>query len=241
MIKFLYILYQYLIALPVYLVLTLFTALVTIVAMPWRNANWVHIVQQLWARSFCWLLFLPVEVDGSENIVQGQSYVFVSNHQGTPDVFVIYGWLPVIFKWIMKQELRKVPFIGAACAAAGHIYLDRRSRAAAKHSIAAAEKVLKDGICVVIFPEGTRSLTGEVGRFKRGAFSIASDLNLPIVPVSLSGCYDVMPKKRFYARWHPIRMHIGKPIDISSYAQEERDEVIQIVRDSVIAGMQRNN
>lgn len=238
MTKIIYIVYQYLIALPIYLILTLFTALVTIVAMPWRNAAWVHAVQQFWARSFCWLLFLPVTVDGLENITPGQSYVFVSNHQGTPDVFVIYGWLPVIFKWIMKQELRKVPFVGAACAAAGHIYLDRRSRAAAKHSIAAAEHILKDGVCVVIFPEGTRSLTGEVGRFKRGAFSIASDLNLPVIPISLTGCYEVMPKNRFYALWHPIRMHVGKPIDISVYPQEERDEAIRIVREAVVAGME---
>ncbi|MCM1034271.1 MAG: 1-acyl-sn-glycerol-3-phosphate acyltransferase [Paludibacter sp.] len=235
--KVLYIIYQYLIALPIYLVLTLFTALVTIIAMPWRNAAWVHAVQQFWARSFCWLLLLPVEVEGLENITPGQSYVFVSNHQGTPDVFVIYGWLPVIFKWIMKQELRKVPFIGAACAAAGHIYLDRRSRAAAKHSIEQAEHILKDGICVVIFPEGTRSLTGEVGRFKRGAFSIASDLKLPVIPISLSGCYEVMPKKRFYAKWHPIKMRIGKPMDVSIYAPEERDEAIRVVREAVIAGM----
>ncbi len=238
MVQVLYIIYQYLIALPIFIVLTILTAVVTMAAIPWKNAEWLHKLQQFWARSFCRLLFLPVEVEGLENIQPKTSYVFVSNHQSMTDVFVIYGWLPVIFKWIMKKELRKVPLVGAACKAAGHIYIDRSNKMASMRSIAEAERIVKDGVCVVIFPEGTRTLTGEVGRFKRGAFSIATDLHLPIVPISLSGCYEVMPRTRFYAKWHRVKMTVGKPIDVSVYPEEDRNVLIEEVRQRVIENIQ---
>ena len=238
MLQVLYIIYQYLIALPIFIVLTILTAVVTMAAIPWKNAEWLHKLQQFWARSFCRLLFLPVEVEGLENIQPKTSYVFVSNHQSMTDVFVIYGWLPVIFKWIMKKELRKVPLVGAACKAAGHIYIDRSNKMASMRSIAEAERIVTDGVCVVIFPEGTRTLTGEVGRFKRGAFSIATDLHLPIVPISLSGCYEVMPRTRFYAKWHRVKMTVGKPIDVSAYPEEDRNVLIEDVRQIVANNIQ---
>lgn len=237
MAKFFYIIYQYLIALPIFIFFTICTALITILSIPWKNAEWLHKIQQLWARSFCRLLFLPIEVTGLEHIEPNKSYVFVSNHQSMVDVFLIYGWLPVIFKWIMKKELRKVPLVGAACKAAGHIYIDRSSKVSSKRSLEEAEHILRDGVCVVIFPEGTRTRTGAVGRFKRGAFSIASDLHLPIVPISLSGCYEVMPRTRFYAKRHAIKMTVGEPIDISSYSEENRDELIEEVRQKVLDGI----
>lgn len=237
MVQILYILYQYLIALPIFLVITIFTALFTLVMVHWKNAEFVHKVQQFWARSFCRLLFLPITVEGTENIKPGQSYVFVSNHQSIVDVFLIYGWLPVIYKWIMKQELRKVPLVGAACKAAGHIFIDRRNKMASQRSLQEAEHILKDGVCVVIFPEGTRTPNGEMGRFKRGAFSIAMDLKLPVIPISLSGCYQIMPKTRFYARWGRVKMKIGQPIDLTSFTPEQRDEAIELVRNQVIAGL----
>ena len=125
MLRFFYRLYQYCIAIPLLLLFTIFTAVFTVICCPWRNSEFVHRVQMFWSRSFCYLLFIPVTIDGVENIREGQSYVFVSNHQSMYDVFVIYGWLPVIFKWLMKAELRKVPFVGIACKAAGHIFVDR--------------------------------------------------------------------------------------------------------------------
>ncbi len=231
--KYLYIIYQYLIAIPLFLVLTVITAVGTVLTIPWKNSEAVHRFQQFWACSFCRLLFIRVEVTGLENIQKGQSYVFVANHQSMADVFTIYGWLPVIFKWIMKQELRKVPFVGAGCKAAGHIFIDRSSRTAAKNSIEKAKDVLQNGICVVIFPEGTRTKTGQVGRFKRGAFAIAGDLHLPIIPISLTGCYDVWPRGRAYATYGTIHMHVSTPMT----AEEYNDEFIEQVRQAVISGM----
>ncbi len=234
MLKPFYILYQYLIAWPLLAVLTIFTAVFTICTVPWKNAEFVHKVQQFWSRSFFWLMFLPVSVDGTEHIQPGQSYVFVANHQSMFDVWLVYGWLPVIFKWLMKAELRKVPFVGIGCKAAGHIFVDRRNAKAAMESLKEVEKQLTNGVCTVIFPEGTRSLNGEVGRFKRGAFQIAWDLGLPVIPLSLDGCFEVMPKGQPFVNRHPVHMHIGEPIDLKQFA--DANEAIDFVRNAVISG-----
>lgn len=232
-----YILYQYLIAWPLLAVLTIFTAVFTVCTVPWKNAEFVHKVQQFWSRSFFRLMFLPVSVDGTEHIQPGQSYVFVANHQSMFDVWLVYGWLPVIFKWLMKAELRKVPFVGIGCKAAGHIFIDRRNAMAAMESLKEVEKQLKNGVCTVIFPEGTRSLNGEVGRFKRGAFQIAWDLGLPVIPLSLDGCFEVMPKGKPFVNRHPVHMHIGEPIDLKQFA--DANEAIDFVRNAVISGRRK--
>lgn len=228
----LYGLYQYIIVWPIMVVLTLFTAVFTMLFVPFRNAEFVHKVQQFWSRSFYRLMFLPVTVEGLEHIQQGQSYVFVSNHQSMFDVWLIYGWLPVIFKWLMKAELRKVPFVGTACKAAGHIFVDRRNPKAAMESMEEVKKQLKDGVCTVIFPEGTRTKDGQVGRFKRGAFQIALDLQLPVVPISLSGCYNVLPKGKPFVYRRPVRMYVGEPIDITQF--ENNNDAIEFVRGKAI-------
>lgn len=229
---FFYGLYQYIIVWPIMVVLTLFTAVFTLIFVPFRNAEFVHRVQQFWSRSFYRLMFLPVTVEGLEHIQPGQSYVFVSNHQSMFDVWLIYGWLPVIFKWLMKAELRKVPFVGIACKAAGHIFVDRKNPKAAMESMENIKKQLKDGVCTVIFPEGTRTKDGQVGRFKRGAFQIALDLKLPIIPISLSGCYDVLPKGKPFVYRRPVRMYVGEPIDITQF--ENNNDAIDFVRNKVI-------
>ena len=228
--KYIYIVYQIMVALPILIVVTILTALITIVALPWSNAEWLHKVQMFWARCFCWLMFIPVEVEGVDNIQKGQSYVFVANHQSAYDIFVIYGWLPVIFKWLMKQELRKIPLVGTACAAAGHVFINRSNPQASMESLQKIEKTLTNGVSTVIFPEGTRSHDGQIGRFKRGAFQIAMDLKLPIIPISLSGCYEVMNRYAWYITWHPIKMKIGKPIYF------ENNEFIEKVRQAVVEG-----
>ena len=216
--KILYIIYQYLIGFPLIVVVTLFTALLTIICFPWRNGKLPRTVQVFWSRSVLWLLLVPIKVTGCENVDSNQSYVFVANHQSFLDVFAVYGWLPNNFKWLMKKELRKIPFVGTACAVAGHIFVDRSNPRAAMESLTYIKAQLHDGISTVIFPEGTRTKTGEMGRFKQGAFKIAMDMNLPVVPISLSGFFDAMPRNKFYVKpFSRVALHIGKPIDISQF------------------------
>ena len=244
--KYLYIIYQYLIAIPLILVITLFTALVTVICFPWKNGAFPHAVQVFWSRSIIRLLLVPIKVTGQKNIRKGQSYVFVSNHQSFLDVFAIYGWLPANFKWLMKNELRRVPLVGFACKVAGHIFVDRANPVAALRSIKEIEAELQNGVSTVIFPEGTRTKTGEMGRFKRGAFQVALDLHLPIIPISLTGFYDAMPRDTYYVRPRAhLCMHIGKPIDLSDFidpmtSQIDPNAAMAHVRELVQEGMKQS-
>lgn len=234
--KYIYYAYQYLVAWPLFVLFTFLTALTTIVWAAAPNSRFIHGVQALWSRSFFYLMFLPVRLTGSEHLQEGQSYVFVSNHQSFSDVFLVYGWLPVVFKFLMKQELRKIPFVGLACQICGHIFVDRRNLRQAGASLKMVEQRLQNGVCTVIYPEGTRSLTGEVQPFKRGAFQVALHLGLPVVPLSVTGCYECMPKGAKVINRHPVHLHIGKPMDLSMYSDE--NVAIDAVRKAVIEGMQ---
>ena len=234
--KILYILYQYLIGFPLVIVVTLFTAIFTIVCFPWKNGKAPRAVQVFWSRSVLWLLLVPITVTGRENVDPKQSYVFVANHQSFLDVFAVYGWLPNNFKWLMKKELRKIPFVGTACAVAGHIFVDRSNPRAALQSIEYIKAELVDGISTVIFPEGTRTKTGQMGRFKQGAFKIAMDLNLPVVPISLSGFHQAMPSGSYFINPHArVHLHIGKPVDLSQF--EDINQAMTYLRDCVEEGI----
>ncbi|MBO4621513.1 MAG: 1-acyl-sn-glycerol-3-phosphate acyltransferase [Paludibacteraceae bacterium] len=233
-------LWQWLIAYPILFVATLLCAIFTILLVHWKDSAFVHGFQQLWSRLFFWLFFMNPEVEGEENLQKGQSYVFVGNHTSMYDAWLVYGWLPVVFKWIMKASIRKIPFVGTACKAAGHIFIQRGASKQAMQSLEEAKSRLQNGVCVVIFPEGTRSLDGNVAKFKRGAFQIAFDMQLPVVPLSLSGVYDVLPKDKVLV--HParkVKLKIGKPIDLSRYAEDEHQQAIEDVRELVIAGIEK--
>ena len=230
--KPLYIIYQYLIAFPLIIVVTLFTAIFTILCFPWKNGKAPRAVQVFWSRSVLWLLLIPIKVTGKENVDPNQSYVFVANHQSFLDVFAVYGWLPNNFKWLMKKEIRKVPFVGTACAVAGHIFVDRSNPRAALQSMDHIKKELVDGISTVIFPEGTRTKTGEMGRFKQGAFKIAMDMGLPVVPLSLGGFFKAMPSGQAFANPRArVSLHIGKPIDISQF--NDINEAMEYLRNEI--------
>ena len=234
--KILYILYQYLIGFPLVIVATIFTAIFTIVCFPWKNGKAPRTVQVLWARSLLWFLIVPIKVTGRENVDPTQSYVFVSNHQSFLDAFAVYGWLPNNFKWLMKKEIRKVPFVGTACKVAGHIFVDRSNPRAALQSMEHIKAELVDGISTVIFPEGTRTKTGEIGRFKQGAFKIAMDLNLPVVPITLKGFHQAMPARQLFVNPKAdTALHIGQPIDLSQFA--DINEAMTYVREKVEEGL----
>lgn len=234
--KILYILYQYLIGFPLVVVATIFTTLFTIICFPWKNGKAPRTVQVLWSRSVLWFLLVPIKVTGREHVNPKQSYVFVANHQSFLDVFAVYGWLPNNFKWLMKKEIRKVPFVGTACKVAGHIFVDRSNPRAALQSMEHIKGELVDGISTVIFPEGTRTKTGEMGRFKQGAFKIAMDLNLPVVPLSLKGFHHAMPARQLFVNPKAsTALHIGEPIDLSQFA--DINEAMAYVREKVEEGL----
>ncbi len=207
-----YRIYQILIAAPLLLVTTILAALVTIlltsVGIKWGAyypAHW-------WARLFCWLNLVSVTVKGHENVDRCTSYVFVANHQGAFDIFAIYGFLGHDFKWMMKKSLRSIPLVGYSCYRAGHIFVDRTSPAAVRHTMETAERSLRGGSSLVVFPEGARSKDGHMHPFKKGAYQLALEFKLPLVPVSIDGAYDVMPRSSKLPVWGNITLTIHRPL-----------------------------
>lgn len=231
-----YNIYFNLVVLPIALVLTIITALVTFINLVLPKSKFVHWVQEAWSRSFFRLLLIPVRVEGLEHIEPGKSYVFVCNHQSMFDVWLVFGWLPVIFKWMMKKEIRRIPLVGVALQAAGHIFVDRSNPREAIKSMSKVEEALRGGACTVIFPEGTRTKTGKMGSFKRGAFQIAIDLGLPVIPISISGCWNVMKPGQWWVNRCPVKMYVGKPIEMPANLDREGQlKMIEHVHDLVEA------
>jgi 1-acyl-sn-glycerol-3-phosphate acyltransferase len=192
-----------------------------------------------WARLNSCLTPMLVRVHGRAHIDPQQSYVLVANHQSHYDVFVLYGWLGIDFKWVMKQELRKVPALGFACEKIGHIYIDRSNRQAALASIEAAKDRIVNGTSVLFFAEGTRSRDGQLGRFKKGAFRMALDLGLPILPLTLSGTRKVLPpatRDLFPGR---VSMTIHEPIATGTLTEMDIPDLMDTVRDTIASALPR--
>lgn len=209
----LYRIYQFLVMAPILLVATLLTATFTIIgSMLGLGRTWGYYLPRLWARLFCMLTFVKVTVKGRENVEKGRSYVFVANHQGAYDIFSIYGYLNHNFRWMMKKSLEKIPFVGYSCRVSGQIYVDNSSPSAIRATMRAAEKQLAQGMSVVVFPEGARTFTGKMGRFKRGAFTLATEFGLPVVPITIDGAFKVMPRTALLPRPGHIILTIHKPI-----------------------------
>lgn len=225
----LYIIYQVCVALPIMLAATLIAALFTIVGSLFNSRFWGYWPGMIWGRLFYRIFLIPVHIEGEEHIHKGESYVIAANHQSYWDAFLIYGFMGVPFKWIMKSELMKIPFVGWACYMAGHIFIDRSSRVKSMESIQKAETRIKDGMSVVIFPEGTRTHNGRMSRFKRGAFLISQELTLPILPVTIDGNYRVMSRHAWFVTWNPVRMTIHEPVmpvECNGLTEQERAQVM---------------
>ena len=213
--KYIYRIYQLCIAVPVILVGTIVTALSVTIGCAIGNGHfWGYYPGKWWARLIIRMMLLPVHVEGRENLEPGRSYVFVANHQGAFDIFLIYGFLNRNFKWMMKRQLRNIPLVGKACEASHQIFVDKRGPAKIRETYDAARATLRGGMSVVVFPEGARTFTGHMGVFKRGAFMLADELQLAVVPLTINGSFDVMPRMRDlrWVLWHPLSLTIHKPI-----------------------------
>ncbi len=188
-----------------------------------------------WARSLTWGSWVRVRVEGREHLAPNQSYVMLSNHQGAYDILALYGFLGREFRWVMKEELRKVPFLGWGCAAIGHIFVDRGNSARAIASLDAAKSHLTGGVSVLLFPEGTRSDDGRLLPFKKGGFAIARQLDLPILPVSITGSNRILPKACLFPRPGTVRVRFHEAIVPS--AVPDTAKLIERVRAAIESGL----
>ncbi len=183
--------YKWLIFTPLMLVNSVLFATLATVFSIFVSPYMGSMMGKTWAKVTCWLTPVRVKLIGKDNVEEKKSYVIVANHQTGFDIFLLYAYLPLDFRWMMKKELRKVPFIGLASEKVGHIFLDRSSPRAALESLQEAKLKLVDGTSVLIFPEGTRSRSSEMRNFKKGAFKLALDLELDILPITIQNSYKI--------------------------------------------------
>ena len=228
MIRIIYEIYKWLIAFPLIFITTILITLSTgIGSRVFGSKFWGYYPPHFWGKLWCWLFFVKVKVNKEAEIDPSTSYVFVANHQGAYDIFSIFGFLNHNFRWMMKKSITKIPLIGMACKYSEQIFVDRSSAMAMARSIIEAKKRLRNGMSIVVFPEGTRTLDGKMSAFKKGAFKLAMDFKLPIVPLTIDGSFNILPRTSIVnIKYGKIILTIHKPIYPSKGA-EDMDSVMK--------------
>lgn len=230
--------YEWLIFIPFFFINTIIFGILAVVFSVLFNARiGSYIGGVIWSRVNAFAIPMIPRIKGRSNIAKNQSYIVISNHQSHFDVFLIYGWIGLDIKFIMKTELKKIPGLGMGSEKVGHIFLDRSNSRAAVESLAIAKKRLVNGTSVVFFPEGTRSLTGKVGNFKRGGFKLALELGLPILPVTVINTRKVLPANSLDLNPGFVELIIHKPVCIDGYTDENMGELIQNVKEIISSAL----
>ena len=172
-------------------------------------------------------------VRGREHIPKDRAVVFCSNHESNVDPPVLFQALHKRLHVLFKAELTKLPILGPVMVAGGFIPVERDRREASMASIERAAESIRSGNSFLIFPEGTRSRTSELLPFKKGGFIMAIKAQAPIVPVAVSGGRAAMQKGSWFVRPVMVDVMIGEPVETSGFALDDRDQLIDIVRERI--------
>lgn len=231
-------LYQWFVFTPLFVVLTILTTSTIIIFAPiFGNKFWGYYPAKWWGRFTCWLALCQVRSSGHENLEKDTSYVFIANHQGAFDIFLTYGFLNKNIKWVQKASLRKIFFVGKASEIAGHVFVDNSSIISRRNTISHAKKEIVGGISMMMFPEGARSKSGKLLPFRRGAYKIAMDMKLPIVPITINGPYDVMKATSFKLTPGKLELIIHKPIATENLESKDLRPLMDKTREIIYSDL----
>ncbi|MBZ4423120.1 1-acyl-sn-glycerol-3-phosphate acyltransferase [Myxococcus sp. RHSTA-1-4] len=198
-------------------------------------ANSVWVARELWSPVLLWAGGAKLEVIGRENVDPMRPTIYVGNHQSTIDIPAHFLAVPVPFRYVAKSQLKWVPLIGWYLALAGHVFVNRTNRSRAIASLDAAAEKIRGGTSIFLYPEGTRSPDGRVLPFKKGPFALALKARVPVCPVTIEGSGNLMPKNSWNITPGPIRVKVGKPIDTTGFAEDDREGLARAVREVIIA------
>jgi 1-acyl-sn-glycerol-3-phosphate acyltransferase len=234
---FLYQPYKWLIFAPLLVISSCFFTGVGFIVLILFDQKTANMNGVLWARFNSLMTPMRVKVIGRENIKKGQSYIVVSNHQSLYDIIVLFGWLLMDIKWVIKEELRTYPVLSFAAEKGGQIWIDRSNPKAAYESLLKAKDKLTNGTSMMVFPEGTRSRTGELGEFKKGAFRASVGLDLPILPITIINTRNILPPKTLDLFPGRAVMNIHEPVNPNDYDDSSFDKLISDVRAIIQKGL----
>jgi 1-acyl-sn-glycerol-3-phosphate acyltransferase len=198
------------------------------------SENSIHKVARIWATMLLKITNVQVSVLGTEHISTERPQIFMSNHQSDFDIFIVLAYLPVQFRWLAKKELFRIPVFGKAMKKAGYIEIDRQNHERAMQNLAEAARKIREGKSVMSFPEGTRSKDGTIKAFKKGMFHLALQSEVPIVPITIIGAAEIMPRRSLKINPGKITMIIDQPIDVTAYSEDSRQELIERVRSAIM-------
>lgn len=185
-----------------------------------------HQIARLWGKIALWANGVKVSVEGLQNVPGQGPYIFMSNHQGSYDIFAILGHLPFQFKWLAKKEIFSIPILGWAMKATGYISIDRQGTRETVEAMRSAAEKIHDGMSVVIFPEGSRSPDGSVKPFKKGGFTLAIKSKVPIVPVAIIGSDAIIPKGKLTVHPGSISIRIDRPVETKGCSMKSREALM---------------
>ncbi len=226
----------------IWVVLATFVLGVVVIVLSFfvKSGNPLHKIARFWGRSILVVSRIKVTVEGLSDLDTGCPYIYMPNHQSNFDIPVLLGHLTVQFRWLAKVELFKIPIFGRAMRKAGYISIDRYNRQSAINSLKVAAEKIKNGVSVLIFPEGTRSRDGKIRPFKKGGFVMAIESGVPIVPVVISGTRAIMTKGKFRVNPGHIHMRIFAPIDTSTYTRATKEALMERVRSVICEHFESN-
>jgi 1-acyl-sn-glycerol-3-phosphate acyltransferase len=232
----------YLWVLPVIALATAFFGSISLVVGLWdKNGSEQHALARVWARVLLAIAFSRVTLEHAERLRAHETAVYASNHLSYYDTPVLYAKLPFQFRILAKAPLWKIPFIGWYLERSGQVPIDQSSARAGVASLGRGAKALEAGMPLVIFPEGGRAATGELQPMAAGAAWMAIRAQVPIVPLTLVGTYELLPIHVYVLRPRPLKLIVGEPIPTVGMATKDAEALMERVRGVIHATYVENH
>jgi len=226
--------YKWLVFIPLLCLITIVWGSLSIILATVFDARiGMRLAGSPWAKLNCLAALVFVKVKNKKNIIPGQSYVVVANHQSLFDILALVGWLNIDLRWVAKASLKKIPMFGIASVKMDHIFIDRSNPHAALETLDNAKKKIVNGTSVMFFPEGTRSKDGNLKEFKSGAFKMAIDLGIPILPITIRGTRHILPVGTMDLVPGSAEIIIHSPINVDTYSHDSLMDLIQETRTAI--------
>ena len=199
-----------------------------------RSGAMYHSVGRTWANAVLKIFGVKVHVSGLENLEKGRTYIYVSNHASMFDIPAVIGTLPDEVRIVYKKELSYIPIWGWSLAVGHYIAIDRFSAKDAMKSLDSAAEKIRQGASVILFAEGTRTRTGKLQPFKRGAFSLAGRSGIPVVPLTINNSFNILPKGSLKIRPADIALVVDKPIPTTNVSGKTDElKLMETVREAI--------